>query len=215
MACQFSIRSLSILLVLVTVALGAMVSHNRWAAVAVYTLIWFLLCLAAVAALVTSDDRQRFWIGAAIFGWCYWFFVVNATNEIPAVMSRRAIPFYYGAPGYGPAKDEERFLTNRLLDYLQSKLATRWSVGDDVYAQWGGGGFFPGVVDEIKDGQYLIRWTDGSASPSQWTAPGQIAGNSGNMRIAGQSLFCLLFAVLGGSVGQQLGALAAHKPKPG
>ena len=62
--------------------------------------------------------------------------------------------------------------------------------------QWRGGSYYSGTITEVKDGQYLIVWDEGSAP--QWTPPSGILPLSPSLRVATHATIGGLFALLGG-----------------
>ena len=191
---RFSITSFLIVVTLLAFGMSAYVSQKEWLGNLTYTLFLGLACLAVAGAILLRGSQQRFWLGFAIFGWCYWFvgFDTSLTNN-------RNYPMY-GLWGYSamPQPTGPRLFTSDLLDYSEMHLVARREVGDKVMAVWRGGSYFPGTIREVADGQYLIAWDDGS--PPQMTPPAQIQPFKLHSRVAGHSMLGAIAALIGGLV---------------
>ena len=188
---RFSTRSALIVTTLVACGLGAIVSQLRLAASAVYTVHFALLCVSIVGAILGRANVRAFWLGFAVFGWCYWFIAFENTT------SRRAsgyVMFY--SPWQNETLPQPRLLTGELIEFLETHLTASRAKGAKVTAQWRGGGFYPGTITDVGDGQYLVQWDDGSAA--QWTPSSQILPESVHIRVASHSLFNSLVGLIGG-----------------
>jgi hypothetical protein len=191
---RFSITSFLVVTTLLAFGLSAYVAQTEWMGNLTYTLFLSLLCLAAAGAMFVRGSQQRFWIGFAVFGWCYWFVGFDAS-----VTSNRAYQ-QFGMWGYStmPQPSGPRLITSDILDYTETHLVARRNVGDKVMAVWRGGGFYPGTIRLISGNQYLIAWDDGSAP--QMTPPSSIQPLKLHSRVAGHSVLGGLAALIGGMV---------------
>ncbi len=192
---RFSLGSFLVVLTLLGCGLAAMTSQSRLATSLAYTAFLGLLGVALAGAILGGSNRA-FWLGLAVFGWMYWFveFDTGGSQPPPAAMSIRILSgFVVNQPVQEPPVG---LLTSELMDLLESRITINRLVGSKVMGQWRGGSYYSGTITEIKDGQYLIVWDDGSAP--QWTPPSQIAPTSPNLRIAAHSTLGSLFALLGG-----------------
>jgi hypothetical protein len=175
------------------------VTTSPLAASAVYTLNWVLMCLSLVAAVLVRGQQRFFWLGFAVFAWCYWY--TDARSDGDYTVRRAPIiggPWYAAMPEPTPPPHPARLLSSVFVDFLEARLHTRWSVGDAVRAQYSGGSYYPGVVDDVQNDRYLIRWTDGSSSPAQWTLPSQIQPGTSVVRVAATSLVSAVWGLIGG-----------------
>jgi uncharacterized protein YodC (DUF2158 family) len=203
---RFSFRALMTTVTLLMLGFAAMVSPWPVMANASALACQFLLCIAVICAFILPRRQKPFWIGFAVVGLWYWSSLTPVDvgppggQPLPAsgvtVWSSRLISIR-GDSRYG---NQSSLPTTAALDWLQTMVHTRLSVGSSVQAQWNNGGYYPGVIDEVDSGMYLIRWMDGSSSPKQWTSPAQITQINGsyNFRLAGHTIFCGLFGILGG-----------------
>jgi hypothetical protein len=189
---RFSITTGFVVMTLVCVGLWAYVNQSDWAADITYTIYFCCLCLATGGALVLKDERRLFWLGFAIFGWAYWFvgFDVSLSNNRMAQVTW----FYSGnqQPTAGP-----RLITSDLLDLAEVYLSDSRQVGAVVMAVWRNGGMYRGTIIEITDdGQYVVKWEDGSAP--QTTPGSQVFPTKTHSRVAGHSVLGSLLALAGG-----------------
>ena len=191
---RFSITSFLVVITLVAFGLSAYVAQTEWMGNLTYTLFLSLLCLAAAGAVLVRGSQQRFWLGFAIFGWCYWFigFDVSVNNNRGYQQ--------FGLWGYSsmPQPAGARLFTSDLLDYSETHLVARRNVGDKVMAVWRGGGYYPGTIRQIDGNQYLIAWDDGSAP--HLPPPSSIQPLKLHSRVAGHSVLGSLIALVGGMV---------------
>jgi hypothetical protein len=195
---RFSLRTLVVIATLMIFGLAAAVANNLIAARMAYTVNWILLCLSLVAAFATVDERRRFWIGFAVFAWCYWLLMGDSSpNRVANWARARSGVSSWGSTDTPPASGES-LITDDIISFIEKHAHAGWSLGDAVMAQYSGGSYYPGVIDDINGGQYLIRWTDGSSSPAQWTLPAQIMPGTNSSRVAAHCLMCSLWGVLGG-----------------
>ncbi len=219
---RFSFRALMTTVTLLMFAFAAMVSP--WPIVAnVASLAWqFLLCIAVICAFVLPQPSKPFWIGFAVIGIWYWSSlsaadissVGGASNA--AVWSRLTVLSGSWAPNANSYYERDQLPTTTALDWLQANLHTRLAVGSAVSAQYANGGYYPGVIDDIDGALYLVRWTDGSSSPAQWTPPSQISQFTGNynFRLGGHTIFCGLFGILGGAFAMWLASWHRERLEP-
>jgi hypothetical protein len=210
---RFSFRAFMISITLMMITFAAMVSP--WPIVADVAALGcqFLLCVAIICAFVMPQKARPFWIGFAVIGFWYWSSL--SASDVHSVSASRTVllgsrqVFSYTSfwqPDWNSTRSP--LPTTTALDWLQTTMHNRLAIGTAVSAQYANGGYYPGVVDDINNGLYLIRWTDGSSSPAQWTPPSQIAQVSGNynFRLAGHTLFCGLFGLLGGMLAMWIGS---------
>lgn len=187
----FSITSFLIVVTLLALGFSAYVSQSEWTADLTYTLFLGLLCLATCGAALVRGSQQRFWLGYAIFGWCYWsmgFDVALTSNRSYQGMS---IWSSQGTQVSGP-----RLFSSDLLDYAETHLTASRKVGAKVMAQWRGGSYYPGTITQITGEQYLVAWDDGSGP--QLTSAAQIQALKTHSRVAGHAILGSLAALLGG-----------------
>lgn len=151
-----------------------------------------LFLLATAGAIISRGGQQRFWIGFAVFGWAYWFLGFDLTLNT----SRQSYQAYWGYPNNSTLTTQPRLFTSDLLDFGETLQVPRRQVGDKVIAQWRGGGYYPGTIKELQDGQYLVAWDDGSA-PSPTPLSG-IQGYYAHSRVAGHAVLGSLLALCGG-----------------
>lgn len=188
---RFSTRSVFVVTTLVACGLGAIVSQLRLAASAVYTVHFALLCVSIVGAFLGRANVRAFWLGFAVFGWCYWFIAFENTS------TRRASGFAtYYSTWQNEMLPQPRLLTSELIEFLETHLTPSRAVGAKVSAQWRGGGFYPGTITDVGDGQSLVQWDDGSSA--QWTPSSQVLPESVHIRVASHSLFNSLVGLIGG-----------------
>jgi hypothetical protein len=207
MTLQFSMRTFVIVLTLLGLGFACVVASNSLAANAIYTLNWILMCLSLVAAVVLRGEQRIFWIGFAVFAWCYWYMGAPAeSNPSPrsVVATMSAGSWNVNDSDTSPPLNPARLVSGIFIDFLEARVHRRWSIGDAVVAQYNNGGYYPGVVDDVQNGLYLIRWTDGSSSPAQWTIPAQIQPGTSIVRISANSLVCSLWGLIGGFLGSAL-----------
>lgn len=204
---RFSFRALMTSITLLMFAFAAMVSPWPVAANAASLACQFLLCLAVICAFVLPQPSKPFWIGFAVIGIWYWSSLSpadidgNAAPGSVTVWSRQTRILSSGwAINDGSIGIRDQLPTTAVLDWLQANLHTRLARGSAVNAQYANGGYYPGVIDDIDGSLYLIRWTDGSSSPAQWTPPSQISQITGNynFRLGGHTIICGLFGIIGG-----------------
>lgn len=216
---RFSFRALMTMITLLMLGFAAMVSP--WPVAADFAAFGcqILLCFAVICAFVLPQNQKAFWIGFAVIGMWYWSSLsisdVGAPGGSPAWRSSNVLIssrlFYSFGDGSGGTRSV--LPTTRALDWLQTKMHTRLAVGSAVSAQYANGGYYPGVIDDVDGGLYLIRWTDGSSSPAQWTPPAQITQFQGNynFRLGGHTIFCGLFGIVGGVFAMWLACTARGK----
>jgi hypothetical protein len=177
---RFSFRALMIAITLLMLGFAAMVSPWPVAAQAAAFIGQLLLAIAVICAFVLPRESKPFWIGYAVIGVWYWSSLsmgdlaqdFNNGSSIAMWQRTRFLGFSGGwQVDSGPG--QHQLPTTTSLDWLQFNLHRRLAVGSAVSAQYANGGYYPGVIDDAENGQYLIRWTDGSSSPAQWTPPTQ------------------------------------------
>jgi hypothetical protein len=197
---RFSLGSFLAVVTLLAVGLSAMASQSRLAASAALTAYVVLICLALAGSVLPHSVNRPFWIGLAIFGWAYWFCEFD-TGQTTATQSRVSITSFIPATGVvvqQPAPGPVGMLTQDLIDFLETNVTPGRSVGSKVMGQWRGGSYYSGTITEVKDGQYLIVWDDGSAP--QWTPPSGLLPHSPSLRVAAHATIGGLFALLGGVI---------------
>lgn len=214
---RFSFRALMTTITLLMLGFAAMVSPWPVAADFAAFACQILLCVALICAFVMPQNQKAFWIGFAVIGTWYWCSLSSADVDSSGASRgwQSANVFLSGRLYRTSSGDLVRnaLPTTRVLDWLQTKMHTRLAVGSAVSAQYANGGYYPGVIDEVDGGLYLIRWTDGSSSPAQWTPPAQITQFQGNynFRLGGHTIFCGLFGIVGGAFAMWLAGIARGK----
>lgn len=193
---RFSLGSFLAVVTLLALGLSAMASQSRLAASAVLTAFVVLLCVALAGALMPHASNRAFWIGLAIFGWTYWFLEFDTQQGAPQPVRSTSIALISGMIVQQPAPGPVGLLTQDLIDFLETSVTPGRAVGSKVMGQWRGGSYYSGTISEVKDGQYLIVWDDGSAP--QWTPPSGILPHSPSLRVAAHATIGGLFALLGG-----------------
>jgi hypothetical protein len=175
---NYSLMRLLIAVLLVALSLAALQSDSAVVSGLVFTIVLGLLCLAIVGAASRRGRGRVFWLSFAVFGWGYLFAAFG-------IGSPQSPLRFYNRP---------ELVTSHLLD-LYARLRTPYRVGSKVVAQWRGGGYYPGVIRQVKDGQYLVAWDDGDTP--LFVSPYQIQGSTDNYQRTGHALFCPLVAWLG------------------
>lgn len=190
---HFSLTSFLIAVTLLAGGLAALVSQSRIGASAAYSVYLALISLAVVGAIVTKEDRRAFWIGFALFGWCYWF-----VEYKPAPSAQTAyLGYYVGWYGGAQSTPPPGMITTELLSLLEDSLSPNRRIGSQVMAQWRGGGYYPGTITQADGGgNYLVAWTDGSAP--QWTASNLLQPGTPQVRVTGHAIMGSLWALTGG-----------------
>lgn len=197
---RFSLGSFLAVVTLLALGLAAMASQSRLAASVSLTAYVVLLCVAFAGAVLPHSANRPFWIGLAIFGWTYWFLEFDAGNTSPS-QSRAPTTSFIAVTGMvvqQPAPGRVGLLTQDLIDFLETSVTPGRSVGSKVMGQWRGGSYYSGTITEVKDGQCLIVWDDGSAP--QWTPPSGILPHSPSLRVAAHATIGGLFGLLGGVI---------------
>jgi hypothetical protein len=195
---RFSMTTFLVVISLLAAGLAALVSQSRLGASAAYSFFLAILCLAVVGALVGGGDRRVFWLGFALFGWCYWFaeFKQPPNPQNPYVV-------YYGWYGTTQPTQPTGLITTEFLSFVEDKLSANRAVGSQVYAQWRGGGYYPGTITQADgSGSYLVAWSDGSAP--QWTTSNFIQPGAPQVRVTGHAVMGSLWALLGGVLASML-----------
>jgi hypothetical protein len=191
---RFSLRALLLAVPVVALGVSGFIFNLTWATSLIYTLCVAALLLAAVGALFARRERRLFWAGFAAFGWGYWFIAFEHQAPKPtAPMAYSGIPVHTNS-ALIPAESQGRFITSEVLDWLTQHVTLSKRKGSRVMAQWGNS-YWPATIVENEGESYLVQWADGS-SPSSTTS---VMPYSFTSRIAGHSLFCLLFAIMGGA----------------
>lgn len=206
---RFSLGSFLAVVTLLALGLATMSSQSRLAASAALTAYVIMLCVSLAGALMPQAANRPFWIGFAIFGWTYWFveFDAGAASSQPARVPTTS--FISGVVVQQPPQSNVGLLTQDLINFLETSVTPGRSVGSKVMGQWRGGSYYSGTITEVRDGQYLIVWDDGSAP--QWTPPSGILPHSPSLRVAAHATIGGLFALLGGVV---VAVLFGGKPAP-
>jgi hypothetical protein len=195
---SFSLRALAITLGLLVFGVAATASNHWLGAGLVILLHLLLLCLALGNALVLRGGPRVFWIGFAVFGWGYWLTAGQDSSYQPPSPAAALRSAWNSDDQQPTATARGHAFTALLMNVLETMIGTRLAVGDEVTAQYSGGSYYPGVIEDVRDGQYLVRWTDGSSSPPQWTPPGQIRDVTTNFRRAAEHLLAAVWALMGG-----------------
>jgi hypothetical protein len=152
---------------------------------AIFTLTFGVLLVSILLAVHRSDAKRAFWIGFALFGWCY-----VALAQVPPI--------------------ESRLLTTKGLAYLDSKVPGRPSSVTTLVlssiGSYGSGNQMQNVALTI-DGTKL-------ATPNQsvvkiWdTTTGKFlsswGGTTENLVRIGHSLLALVLAGIGGNLSRRL-----------
>lgn len=204
---RFSFRALMTTITLLMLGFAAMVSPWPIMANIAALACQFLLCVAVICAFILPQNAKPFWIGFAVIGIWYWSSLAAVDIGPPGGQPLPASGVFTWTTGLTSFRRDDGngnhppLPTTTILDWLQTKMHTRLAVGSAVRAQWNNGGYYPGVIDAVDGGTYLIRWTDGSSSPAQWTTPAQISQINGsyNFRLAGHTIFCGLLGIAGGA----------------
>jgi hypothetical protein len=200
---RFSMRNL----LLAVFVLGASLAVLQWdspiLASAAFTLFLGLLGLGLTGAFCRRGAARAFWIGFTIFGWIY------AEAAIPVAGSASSPgtwflgfvsrPYPSSQPAASPV-----LLTELLFDF--AAVNSQLKVGAKVMAQWRSGGYYEATISEIKGGEYLATWTDGS-QPS-WVLRNQIEITSASGRQAAHSIMAIFLALLGGGLAEAFFARA-------
>jgi hypothetical protein len=189
-------------LLLAVLVLGVSLAVLQWdsaiLASAAFTVFLGMLALGLTGAFCRRGAARAFWIGFTIFGWFY------AGAAIP-VADGGGGPTTLLLRGFvsGPYPSSQRplspvLLTELLFDY--AAVNSQLKVGAKVMAQWRGGGYYEATISEMKGGEYLATWTDGS-QPS-WVARNQIQITSAAGRQAAHSVMAIFVAMVGGALAQ-------------
>jgi hypothetical protein len=209
---RFSMRTFLVVLTIMVFVIAATAANHRLAGNAVYTLNWVLLGLSLAGAFLASGMQRRFWIGFAIFAWMHWNFGALPPQN-PIVRGANS----WNDPSLGMAGEWNRplrLLTSDVVLFLEGFVGKKLSIGDEVQAQYNLGSYYPGVVDEIRDDEYLIRWTDGSSSPAQWTSLAQIQYATSSFRDAAFTALGSLWGLIGGMLAVAFFPLPAERAAP-
>jgi hypothetical protein len=190
---RFTIAGFFLVLTLVALGLAATVSQSELAGNLAYTVFLALLCLSIAGAILRTLPARAFWLGFALFGGAYWLVEFEAESPTPS----RAMPgvTFLGAVS-GPTASRPRLFTRHFISVIGGSITPKRSVGSKVIAQWRGGNYYSGTINQANGDQYLIVWDDGSAA--QWTSANQIMPSSASILSGGHSLCGGLFALLGG-----------------
>lgn len=190
----FSLTSLLGVMTLLAVDFGAIVADSHFATSASYTIFLGLLCFAAAASFTAPQDRRAFWVGFATFGLVY-ALAVFERPPTPGAGSPFSPLGYSSSSPYGSSSN---FITDDLLDMVEGSLASRHEVGSHVYARWLSNGYYWGTIIGVQEGQYQIKWDDGS-TPT-WQSFRDVAGTSANRRVALHSTVATVWALVGGAI---------------
>jgi len=204
---RFSLAQLAMVMLVICLGCAAIVSANSITASLCLTVFFIGNLVAATRSLTTTGPSRAFWIGMAIFGWGYWW--QHEPTLLREDYSSRSRSMGYGyqygfiggfVPDSGDGhKVPPRLSTEWLLDQVYRYSARSPKVGEKVIARWMGGSFFPGVVKEIGEGDYLVQWDDGSAASP--VASRDVHNQGSGFYVTGHSVFGVFFALLGGILG--------------
>lgn len=196
---QFSVRWLLGLVALVAVGCAALFHASPlWTSV-VLTVTSALLLTAIVAAACRRGRARAFWLGFAVLGWGY-FWVAGGMTDLPI-------------PGSWPLS----FFTQSGEPPLATTRLLRWSYGKlfpsaPIPGNNAGMGFFSLAVDETDSPPQ----TGEAGEPGE---PGDLQSEADEedypayesfIRV-GESLWTLLFAIIGGLLGRFFHAREASK----
>jgi hypothetical protein len=201
---RFSLRALLLAVPIVALATSGFVFNIEWATSLIYTICMSALVLAVVGAAFARGERRLFWAGFAAMGWGYWWLAFETTSSSrnsvnpPSGMVWGGAAYFPNYSARSPIK-EYRFVTSDLLDFLDQYSTLHKRPGTRVMAPWGGSTLYPAVILEVAEESCLVKWDDGA--PPTWVSLKQVQPYSGAVsRVAGHSLFCLVFSVVGGAL---------------
>jgi hypothetical protein len=188
---RFSMRNLLVAVLVLGLSLAVLQWDSPILASAAFTVLLASLALGLTGAFCRHGAARAFWIGFTIFGWFY------AAAAFPVAGGPSTSPWLLGfiSRPYPPSQQAGSpvLLTELLFDFAAANSHLR--VGAKVMAQWRGGGYYEATISEIKSGQYLATWSDGS-QPS-WVQRNQIEITSASGRQAAHSVMAIFVALLG------------------
>jgi hypothetical protein len=194
---RFSVRNLLWAVLVLGLSLAVLQWNSAILASVAFTIFLGLLALGLTGAFCRRGAARAFWIGFTIFGWLYaeTAFPLAGDNASPStwVLGFLSRPYMSSQQPTSPV-----ILTELLFDFASVNSPLR--KGAKVMAQWRSGGYYEATISEIRGGQYLATWTDGSA-PS-WVTRNQIEVTSAAGRQAAHSVMAIFFALAGGGVAQ-------------
>jgi hypothetical protein len=208
---RFSMRHLLVAVLVLGLSLAVLQWDSAIIASAAFSVLLGCLALGLTGAFCRRGAARAFWIGFTIFGWFYSeaAFPLAGSSSSPSswllgFVSRPYPPQQPGSPV---------LLTELLFDFASVNSHLR--VGAKVMAQWRGGGYYEATISEIKGGQYLATWTDGS-QPS-WVQRNQIEITSASGRQAAHSVMAIFMALLGAALAEAIfarGSPEEESPPP-
>lgn len=189
---RFSVAALLVAMAVLALGLAALESSWPGTSSLAFTIHLMLLGIALVGAIVNGGNRRVFWLGSAVFAWCYSLVAFGILFPGGTYNSN----VWWVNPVRASSTRHELF-TQQMLDWYES-LRVRRDVGSPVSAQWHGGGYWPGVIRKVHENQYLIAWDDGS--PAEWVGASQVQSGAHHLDSIGHSLFSPLFGLMGGVI---------------
>lgn len=108
---EFSLKSLLIVVTLLTVTLGGLIYATRIWAACFFTTFLLLLLYGVVQALVARGPSQAYWIGFIVFGGVYFLFSLFAEAQP-----------YVDESGRVRSRREARLVTSEILILLDAQL---------------------------------------------------------------------------------------------
>jgi hypothetical protein len=206
---RFSMRNLLLAVLVLSLALAVLQWDSEIIASIAFTAFLGLLALGVTGAFCRRGAARAFWIGFAVFGWFY------AEAAFPAVGGSSSSPgtwlLGFAARAYEPRRPPSPIvLTELLFDF--ASLNSQLRVGNKVMAQWQSGGYYEATITEIKGGQYLAKWTDGS-NPS-WVVRNQIEITNAAGRHAAHSIMAIFVALVGAALAEMFFARGSGDEEP-
>jgi hypothetical protein len=190
---RFNIASLLVVILFLGVGFAALRESNDYWESAIFTLTVAVLLVSILLAVHGSEARRAFWIGFALFGWCY-----LALAQVPPI--------------------ESRLLTTKGLEYLDSKVPGRPSGVDalllSALASARSGNQMQNVAFSV-DGLKVATTSDRIVRV--WdVATGKLltgwSGTTQNFVRIGHSLLALVLAWIGGQLSRRLSRGSSVQP---
>lgn len=190
-----TLAGMAVAVLLAALGLAALTSSSVVWASAAYSVAVGTIGVAVLGGLFRRGRARRFWVGYAVFGWCYW-------SHGLAGPSPSSWPRWGGVQANAPP-----LLPDVAFDLLADRLPPRLklAVGSRVQATWkGGGAYYAATIMDVEPGRYRVRYDDGS--PPEWVG---LAGlrpmGSEFYRPVGHALVLPLVALAGGLIGRRMG----------
>lgn len=216
-----SLAGLMLAIVVAGIGLIALKDPHGLYASGAYTLALGSLVAALVGVAFGRGGVRAFWGGFAIVGWAYFLLSFGVAVEPPTARTWAGSWIRLGiavSPASPAGQDEgPDLLTTRLLVLLHQNLPpVVGSVGQRIRVQWGGpNNYYPARILEAKQGQYLIHYEDGSATPDEWVGPNRVqAGGPRAFVQVGHCLLTPLLAWIGGRLALALRRSPQDRPGP-